>query len=177
MIKFISFIVLAVIVSCNSGMPVTSTDSNAVSKTDAGKKEVSYPYTINYSSQFEYADPEKGKTVLDAWKDFDNNTLDQSKDKFADTVEMQFPGMKLRASRDSFFVVTKSYRNLYHSVKASVDVVMSTRSTDKKADWVLVWGREIKTDKKNVTDTTEVHEVWGFNKEGKIISLEQFVRN
>jgi hypothetical protein len=176
MIKFISFIVLVAFVSCNSGTPVTSTDSTTVSKTDSSKKEASYPYAINYSSQFEYTDPEKGKMVLDAWKDFDNNTLDQVKDKFADTVEMQFPGMKIRASRDSFFAVTKSYRSLYNSVKASVDIVMSTRSTDKKTDWVLVWGREIKTDKKNVTDTTEVHEVWGFNKEGKIISLEQFVR-
>ncbi len=106
----------------------------------------------------------------------DDNTLDNSRDKFADTVTMEFPGMKMRAGRDSVISSTKAYRNLFSHVTGVVDVVMPVRSMDKKTDWVLVWGREIKTDKKNVTDTVEVHEVWGLNKDGKVISLEQFVR-
>ena len=176
-----SVIITAAVFACNeknnSGTSAASTDTNAVSKTDTGKKEVSYPYAMGYSSKFEFADPEKGKMVLDMWKDFDNNTLDNSKDKFADTVSLQFPGMKIRSTRDSAFSVTKSYRSLYNTVTSSVDVVMSVRSTDKKGDWVLVWGREMRTNKKNVTDTTEVHEVWGLNKEGKVEAIEQFVRH
>ncbi|MFT3702071.1 MAG: hypothetical protein QM802_06865 [Agriterribacter sp.] len=177
MTKFASFIILIAFISCNSQTTTATTDSSPVSKTDTSKKEVTYPYTMGYSSQFEFIDPEKGKMVLNMWKDFDNNSLDNSKDKFADTVSLQFPGMKLRSTRDSIIAVTKSYRGLYNAVASNVDVVMSVRSTDKKGDWVLVWGREIKTDKKNITDTTELHEVWGLNKEGKIEAIEQYIRH
>ena len=109
------------------------------------------------------------------WKDFDNNTLDNAKDKFADTVRMIFPGMEMRASRDSVIASTKSYRNSFSSVISMVDVVMAVKSTDKNDDWVLVWGDEIKTDKKNKTDTIALHEVWQLNKEGKVVFMQQYI--
>src|SRR4051812_33729477 len=132
MIKFLPLIALLVFAACNSATTTTpSADSSSVPKMDADKKEVSYPYDILYSSKFELADPEKGKMILDLWKDFDNNTLDNAKDKFADTVTMLFPGMDLHASRDSMISSTKAYRNSYKSVQSKVHAVISTRSTDK----------------------------------------------
>lgn len=176
MTKFIFFIMLLILLSCNSESPAISADST-VAKTDSVKKVTAYPYEIGYSTQFEFIDPEKGKMILELWKDFDNNTLDNAKDKFADTVTMQFPGFKIHAGRDSIIASTKAHRSTFNSFTSKVDVVMSTRSTDKNGDWVLVWGREIHTDKKNVTDSVEIHEVWGLNKEGKIESMEQYIRH
>ena len=175
MTKFAPFIILLILASCNSGTSTTSADTAAVIA-DTVKKSVTYPYTINYSSQFEFIDPEKGKIILDLWKDFDNNTLDNSKDKFADTVSMKFPGLQMRASRDSVIASTKSYRASFSAVASSVDAVMSVRATDKKTDWVAVWGKEVHTNKKNVKDSVEIHELWGFNKDGKVESMEQYIR-
>ena len=122
MTKFLSFIVLIAMAACNGGTPAAPADSAAVSIPDNGKKEITYPYTIAYSSQFEFIDPEKGKMVLELWKDFDNNTLDNVKDKFADTVTVQFPGMKMHAVRDSIISSTKAYRSLFSAVTSIVDV-------------------------------------------------------
>lgn len=174
MTKFAPFIFLIVFAACHSS--TSTTPENAAVIADTAKKAVTYPYAINYSTQFEFADAEKGKTILDIWKDFDNNTLDNSKDKFADTVTLKFPGFTMRASRDSAIASTKSYRASFTAVVSSVDVVMSLRSTDQKADWVAVWGKEIHTSKKNLKDSVEIHELWGFNKDGKIESMEQYTR-
>ena len=170
MIKFASFIVLLALISCNSGTPAATTTT-----TDSTKKEVMYPYPIGYSSQFEFIDPAKGKMILGIWKDYDNNNVDNCKDKFADTVTMIFPEMSMHASRDSIFAATKSYRNTFKSVISKVDVVMSVRSTDKKGDWVLVWGDETHTTQNNKTDSVALHEVWGLNKDGKIEFMQQYV--
>ena len=178
MIKFFPCIALFVLAACSGGTNTTtpSADTSSVTKMDAANKEVSYPYAINYSSKFEFADPEKSKMILDLWKDFDNNTFDNSKDKFADTVLMLFPDMELYASRDSMIASTKAYRGLFKSVQSKIDAVMSVRSTDKNEDWVLVWGTEVHTNKKNVTDSVYLHEAWRLNKDGKVDYMEQFSR-
>lgn len=170
--KKISFLIAVVaLVSCNGGAPTTSTTSI----TDSSKKEVSYPYPISYSSQFEFIDPAKGKMVLDIWKDYDSNNLDNAKEKFADTVTMIFPEFSMmHASRDSIIAAAKSGRGAYTSVVSKVDVVMSVRSTDKKGDWVLIWGDETHTGKNGKTDSVALHEVWGLNKAGKIEFMQQY---
>lgn len=173
--NYFAFAFIILFASCNSGASTAPVD-NPTTKTDSNSAEVSYPYAINYSTKFEFIDPQKGKMILDVWKDFDNNTLDNSKDKFADTVDMKTPGHIQRASRDSIISSTKSYRDRFTAVTSKVDVVLSVRSTDQSADWVLVWGKEIHTDKKNKTDSVEIHELWGLNKEGKIETMEQYVR-
>ena len=175
--KFLPFIALFAFTACNSGTSTApSADSSSVSKMDAGKQDVSYPYAIGYSSKFELGDPQNGKMVLDLWKDFDNNTLDNSKNNFADTVTMVSPDMELHASRDSIISSGKAFRNAYKSYQGKVDAILSVRSTDKNENWVLVWGSEVYTDKKNVTDSIYVQEAWRVNKNGKVDYMEQFTR-
>ena len=170
--KITTFIMLIAFAACNSDR---STDgSSLTAKADSSKAEVSYPYPIGYSSKFEFADPENSKMVLDLWKIYDNNTLDDAKDHFADTAEMIFPDFKMRAGRDSIIAAAKDGRNMFNSVSSTVDVVMSVKSTDKGGNWVLVWGEEMHTDKKNKTDTVAIHEVWGLNKDGKIEFMQQY---
>ncbi len=114
--------------------------------------------------------------ILELWKDFDANHLDNWKDKLADTVAMWFPTIKMRASRDTIISRAKGYRNSYKSVTRQVDVVMSTRSTDQKTDFVLVWGKETYTNDQDKSESVELHEVWAFNKDGKIGTIEQYIR-
>jgi hypothetical protein len=170
--KITAFIMLLAFAACNNH--TSTNDSSPATKVDSSKAEVSYPYPIGYSSKFEFADPEKSKMVLDLWKSYDNNTLDNVKDHFADTVEMIFPGFRMRTGRDSIIATAKAGRNMSNSVISTVDVVMSVKSTDKGGNWVLVWGDEMRTDKKNKTDTVAIHEVWGLNKDGKIEFMQQY---
>ena len=167
--KLAPFIVLLALVSCNNETPKTAAETPAPA-TDS----VTYPYPIGYSSKFEFIDPAKGKMILDLWKAYDNNSFDNIKDKFADTVTMIFPEISMHASRDSVIAGAKSARNAYTTVISKVDVVMSVRSTDKNGDWVVVWGDETHTPKNNKTDSVAIHEVWGLNKAGKIEFMQQY---
>lgn len=142
----------------------------APSKTD----KMAMPYVAGYSSQFEMADPARARKVLELWKDYDDNAFDRHKSYFADTVSMYMAdGMAIKGL-DSLMTKMKSHRGSFAAVKSSVDVWMSLRSTDKNENWVAVWGSEEDTGKDGKKSVVQLHEVWRFNKDGKIDLMMQF---
>ena len=169
-----------VFVSCNTGTKnELATDSSGMALPKMGSSEpVTLPYPVTYSSQFEKSDDRNSQLVLGMWKDYDNNTFDNSKDKFADTVTMQMPGFEMiNVSRDSAVSSTKAYRNTFSKVESRVAAVTALKSTDKNEEWVLVWGTEVHTNKKNVTDSVHLQETWRINKDGKFDLMMQYMRN
>lgn len=168
------------LISCNSGNEnKTGSDTSGTASTNMNSAgPVTYPYQVTYSSQFEKSDDSNSQMILALWKDFDNNTLDNSKDKFADTVTMYMPGFDMIAvSPDSALSSTKAYRSTFSKVESRIAAVTAIKSTDKNEDWVLVWGTEVHTNKKNVTDSVHLQETWRINKNGKIDFMMQYMRN
>ena len=166
--------------SCITGDKTdTSTDSTKMPGAKMSSNDpVKYPYAVNYSSQFEKSNDQNSQMVLGLWKDFDNNTLDNSLDKFADTVTMMMPGFEMvGVTRDSALASSKEYRSMFSKVTSRVAAVTALKSTDKNEEWVLVWGTEVHTNKKNVTDSVHLQETWRINKDGKIDYLMQYMRN
>ena len=170
------------------GQPVHAQDKVKSKTKDADGKEVkmkqkdkmkdamqiSYPYTAEYSSQFEMGNPEYSKMILDLWKDWDNNQLELHQDYIADTVVQQAPNGEVIQGKEKFLAAGKEYRNKFSNVKSSLEVWIPLRSIDKDQDWVAVWGREEDTDKDGKVTTTMLHEIWGFNKDGKIVFFRQY---
>ena len=68
------------------------------------------------------------------------------------------------------------YRDGLAKVSSVIEAVLPTRSKDKNEDWVAICGKEIKTDKAGKTDSTRLHEIWRFNKAGKIEYMAQFIQ-
>ena len=122
------------------------------------------------------SDPAKSRMVLDFWKHYDANTMDQAKDVLADTVALQIPGLNLRAGRDSVLSALRSYRNTFSSLETEMDVVMSVREPDKGEDWVLVWAVARHVDEAQVAHAMKYQQVWGLNKGGRVYLIEQFDR-
>ncbi|MBD0332341.1 MAG: hypothetical protein ICV66_06775 [Chitinophagaceae bacterium] len=111
--KFISLAILLLAFSyCNAQSTKTS-NNKTQEKKDLGQKDVDYPYPMAYSAKFKFIDPEKGKMVLSFCKNFENNTVDNSKSIFADKVTIDMPKLKLKANRDSVLSAFKSYRNSF----------------------------------------------------------------
>lgn len=167
--KIMMMAAIVSVVSCNNGS--TKNEQNDSVKVS---NDVTYAYPINYSSKFEMADPEKGKKITELWKDFDDNKMDNHSNYFADTIGMDFPGMGFKGSRDSMVAMTKGYRSSLGTVSSNVDAVMSVRSTDKNEDWVLIWGIEHTTSAAGKSDSAHLHEIWRFNKDGKIDYMSQY---
>ena len=170
-------IALAVLAGCGSNKDESKTDSMKSTDSDSTKQqqEVALPYPVNYSSKFEMGDPQQSKIILDLWKDWDNGNLSNHKDNFADSVEMHFAdGSVMHSSRDSVIAASQSYRNSFATAVSSIDAVMPVKSVDKNENWVLVWGKEIDTDKKGKVDSFYLQETWRFNKAGKTDLLFQY---
>jgi hypothetical protein len=174
----IFFILLGTsLVACNAGEDKTKVESMNATTSDSTKKEmVSYPYNIEYSSSFEIGDAKQSKIILDLWKDWDNGTLSNSKDHFADSVELHFAdGNMIHSSRDSMMAIAQSVRDKFSKVVSSVSAVLPVKSTDKNENWVTVWGKEIDTHKDGKVDSFYLQETWRFNSNGKVDLLYQYM--
>jgi hypothetical protein len=174
--KFLFLLSLAAFVACNSGSDskgsMSTTDSSAMSS-----DTTTYQYAADYSSKFEMGDGKNVKTIFALYTDWDNNNLDNSKDKFADSVSMLFSsGEMMAGTRDSIIAQSKAFRNSLGTVKTQVHAVVPLRSTDKEEDWVLVWFKEYTTDAKGKKDSTEFQETWRLNKDGKADLLYQYAQ-
>ena len=176
-IRFITLTLLLLAFSYGNAQSTKTSARKKSEKIDLGQKEVNYPYPLAYSAKFKFIDPEKGKMVLNFCKNFENNTIENSKDIFADKVSIDLPKLKLKDNRDNVLSAFKSYRNTFTSFKTELDVVMSVKSTDKGDDWVLVWAIDKYTGKDNVEHSVKYQQVWLINKEGKISFMEQFDRD
>jgi hypothetical protein len=137
---------------------------------------LNYPYTAAYSSKFEIGDPNNSMTILNLYKDWDNNTLDNSKTSFAemnDTLIMADGGM-LTGSRDSIFATAGKMRGSMGTVQDVVQAWVPLKSIDKNENWVAIWTKEIRTGKNGKKDSSYLHEVWRFDKAGKVNKVYQF---
>ena len=168
---------VAVFASCNSGTEKPKVESMGASADSAQVDNTTYPYTPDYSHNFEIGSTKNALTVLQLYKDWDNNTLDNSKNSFADIDSMFFAdGTMFAGTRDSFYTVAKQMRNQMGTVTDSVHAWVPLRSKDRNEDWVLIWANEISTDAKGKHTSRQLHELWRFNKEGKVDLVYQFAQ-
>jgi hypothetical protein len=168
--------ILCVLVACNTATNSSNTkDTTATAETTATNENVNYAYPVAYSSDFTIGDSKYAQTVLELWKDFDNNTFDNHKDAFADSVAMDFAdGTTMSGSRDSIIASAKAYRSSLKNVVSSVEVVTALKAKGKDETWVCVWGKEVDTHNNGKVDSTNLQENWMFNKDGKIAYMGQY---
>lgn len=130
-------------------------------------------YTASYSSNFKMADPTYSDKILSVWKDYENNTLDKHLDMFSDTVTMMFANMAPVKGKTENLASAKAFRSSIKDYKVSVEAWMSLKS-DKDQNLVCIWATESFTDKDGKAIKQRLHEVWGFNKDGKIDLMMQY---
>ena len=168
---------MALIASCNSSSDKAKTESMSTdtAATTTKMADINSPYAVVYSSKFEIGDPKNAETVLKLWKDWDNNSLMNSKNSFADTLTFYFSdGSMMHATRDSALAMAQKIRDSQASITSTLDAVMSVKSTDKNENWALLWGEERVTDKKGKKDSSAIQETWRLNKDGQVDLVYQF---
>lgn len=163
--------------ACNSGN-TNSTESAPTKDTSASVSNapLTYAYTATYGSDFEIGDPKYAQIVLDLWKDFDNNTLANHKDVFADSVYVDFAeGGHFAGTRDTLISMMTAHRTSLGNVTDEVVAWTTIKPKGKDETWVIVWGKE--TDEKNgKKDSVNLNENWMFNKDGKISFMTQYAQ-
>lgn len=130
-------------------------------------------YKAAYSSNFTIADKAHANKILTLWKDFENNTLDKHIEWFADTVSMTLADGKTIKGKAENLKNVKEYRKGLSNYKVTVEAWVSLKSVDRDENVVCIWGNEEYTmNGKKVKGST--HEVWGFNKDGKVSMMLQY---
>ncbi len=155
---------------------------NNEKKTDEIKSEektasasIAYAYTADYSSDFSIGDANYSKMVLDLYKMWEENKIDEMKTLLADSVMIEFPdGNKLADMPvDSMLNIARQVRKGMSSLKIQFDGWIPVRSNDKQADYVLAWTRDYVTDLAGKTDSSRVH-AYFLIKNNKIRSWSEF---
>jgi len=165
---------IAALTACNSN-DTAKVESMKSPSDSASQQNVIYPYEIGYSSKFEIGDSKNALAIANLWKDWDNGTLSNSRNSFADTVEMHFwDGTEMKGPKDTVIAAGQKSRDNFSAVVSRVDAITALRSTDKNANWVCIWGMEKDTDKKGKVDSFYLQETWRFNKDGKADLVYQF---
>lgn len=138
------------------------------------KADKTTSYTATYSSKFEIGNPAYTQVIINLWKDWDDNALDRSAKMFADTVAMYTADGTMVKGKDLNLAEAKKYRGQFAAVKSTIHAIVSLKSTDRNEDWVAIWGTEEDTSKDGKKTSTNFHEVWKFNKDGKIDIMRQY---
>lgn len=174
----IATFIMCAFVACNTATTSSNKNDTTASAIDttAMNENISYAYPVQYSSDFTIGDPKYAQMVLEFWKDYDNNTFDNHKDYFADTLSMDLAGgMSLvNVSRDSALNNVKRYRSSLKNAVSSVEVLTSLKPKGKDETWACVWGKEVDTYNNGKMDSIYLNENWEFNKDGKVIYMAQY---
>ena len=172
------FVAIAFLEACTSGPNKSATETIKTADSVPLKQEMPlYPYKASYSSDFDIGDPKNAQTILELYKNWDANTIDNSKSSFAETDTMYFAdGNMFAGNRDSLFVVANKKRGQMGTVIDSIHAWVPLRSKDRQENWVIIWTREISTDAKGKTTAKELQETWRFDENGKINLMFQYMQ-
>ena len=138
-----------------------------------GYAQQDLPYKATYSSDFKMGNPAYSKIILDLWKDWDDNTFDKH-DYFSDTVVMYLPDSSVVKGKAENLAGAKKYRGGMKSAKSVIHAWVPLHSNNTNQDIVCIWGTETDTWPDGRVETRDLHEVWWFNKAGKVSAMRQF---
>lgn len=140
----------------------------------AANKMMNAPYKMEYNG-LRIGNMAFVNKVLFAWKDYDENNLDKAAVLFADDVWGTLADGTVVKGKDNFLSGMKEYRDQFSAVNSTVAACTSLKSNEDPNDEVVViWGTETGIKKDGTTQKMQIHEVWMFNKAGKVYRFHQF---
>jgi len=164
------------ILSCNTATKEDTKVNNDSTPVEAAKPVVTFPYSATYSSDWSIGNPENVKTVLELYKAFEENRIDEFDKYLADTVVSQSYDAKHEVfSKADVIKELKEFRNTFQSVSEEFVAFVPLHSNDKDEDWVGTWMKEKVVRKNGTKDSTYYMETWRF-KNNKLTSRLGFAQ-
>jgi hypothetical protein len=168
--RIIFFIVSAsLFLACNQ-----ASEKTTETKSEPESNNISYPYKPNYSTDFKMGDANHSKLVLDFFRKWEENKVDEMRAMLTDSVKVDFAdGTVFNLTADSLISLAKKVRSDYASLRISVDSWMPIHVNDKNEDYVLVWETDNWVDSKGKADSVRTHSYWQI-KNNKISHWSEF---
>ena len=175
----LSFLCLLFILSCSENKTPDKTAENTTEPAPAATAEPQSLPPLAYSalySNWEIGKRDNMNTVLSLYKAWDEASVDNIKNLFADSVILDLPGGKrVTSSRDNITDVLVKYRSAYKTTANQVISIYPLLNKETNDEWVAVLLYNKWTYKDNVRDSSLYQDLWKLQN-GKIyymLSLEQ----
>ena len=137
----------------------------------APSKDQTYPILKNIS----LGNPAYSNIVLRVWKDFENNSMDNSRAYFADNVVGHSSNGDVITGKENMFKTSNDYRNSFKDVKFKIIACTTLKSPgDGDHEIVMIWAESNYTTQDGTIQKVNEQEAWYFNKQGKIDQFYQF---
>src|SRR5437773_810850 len=97
---------------------------------DTTNQNVQYAYPVAMS-KFQIGDANNAKMVTEIWKDWDNGTLQNHKDYWADSVSFFIANNPpMMGPRDSVLAHGQAFRNTISASESSIDAIVPLNNLD-----------------------------------------------
>jgi hypothetical protein len=161
-------LVIVMLAACNTA--TTSNSSGAPADT------LSYAFKATYSSDITVpGNPVNAQKVLQVWKMFETDRIQDMKPYFADSVKYDdASGMHFYGPTAQLLSFAKSDIDNLDSMRFDIVAWQTAHVNDKNEDWVNIWSRERRYPKNGgKADTVLMQENWKV-KDGKVIAFNQY---
>ena len=175
----LSLLCLFFVLSCGQDKATDKTIENTTEQAPAASTEpqslppLAYPALY---SNWEIGKRDNMNTVLSLYKAWDESSVDNMKNIFADSVILDLPaGRRVTSSRDKITDLLVNYRNTFAATSNQVLSIYPVLNKETNDEWVAVLLYNKWTYKNNVRDSSLFQDLWKLQN-GKIyymLSLEQ----
>ena len=175
----LSILCLFFVLSCGQDKATDKTIENTTEQAPAASTEpqslppLAYPALY---SNWEIGKRDNMNTVLSLYKAWDESSVDNMKNIFADSVILDLPaGRRVTSSRDKITDLLVNYRNSFAATSNQVLSIYPVLNKETNDEWVAVLLYNKWTYKNNVRDSSLFQDLWKLQN-GKIyymLSLEQ----
>ncbi|MBL0884210.1 MAG: hypothetical protein IBJ16_12855 [Chitinophagaceae bacterium] len=138
--------------------------------------DVTYPYSLEKPDNWDIGSKENTLLVMNAFKAFEDNKVEDCLSYFADTVKWRADYMDQTFVKDSLRTAITNLRNSMQAIQVKMADFESVISKDKKDEWVTLWYTEIVTDKTGKKDSLAMVSDIKVSK-GKIVELNESIRH
>ncbi len=163
----ITLTALACLQACTSGpspAPVVKGDSTVL-----------YPFAAIYTESYGKGKTAQAKAVLQFWKVWEHGDVRKLQEEFADTVFLALPEEVYSGTKKGALELLHQRRQQYADVQLFVDSWLPARAEDPGDDLVFLWGRQDGTKPNGQRDYRVIHEIWKFDRRGRIESIIQYL--
>lgn len=155
---------------------VTSASANAQTSSvvQTSNTNEQQPYKLALT-KLSFGNEQYTKYVLNAWKAYDNNMLDEIGFIIADTIRAGFSNGQTVNGKEAFMSGLKMHRGGLASASSRVIACTTLKSPDNLMnEYTLIWGEELATKKDGTVQKFSLHEVWVFDNAGKVAEFYQY---
>lgn len=149
-----------------------SAQTSAVVQTSNTTEQQPYKVAL---TKLSFGNDQYTKYVLNAWKAYDDNKLDDISFIISDTIRAGMADGQMVRGKEAFVSGLKTYRGGFASAASRVTAITTLKSVNNpQHEYTLIWGEELDTKKDGTTQKFSLHEVWVFDKGGKVTEFYQY---